>query len=116
MTGHKSMGKQTIREMLTEFFECGGQAIEVVSGSHTPEQYAEFARYAAEFNLLCSCGSDFHGPGESYRDLGRLPDFPSGCRPVWEVNPLNELIFGNRSSSPADIPPDLAVGHAKEGG
>ena len=83
MTGRKSMGKQTMRELLAEFAGLGGQAIEVVSGSHTPEQYAEFARYAEEFDLLCSCGSDFHGPDESWRDMGRLPDFPLGCRPVW---------------------------------
>ena len=85
MSGHRSMGKQTMRELLAEFVECGGQAIEVLSGSHTPEQYAEFARYAEEFNLLASCGSDFHGPDESYRDMGRLPDFPPGCRPVWQL-------------------------------
>lgn len=109
MCGNKSMGKQTMREMLAEFFACGGQAIEVVSGSHTAEQYAEFARYAAEFDLLCSCGSDFHGPGESHRDLGRLPDFPAGCRPVWEAEPLKP-IFENIPSSP-----DAAAGHAEEG-
>lgn len=84
MCGRNSMGKKTMHELLAEFVECGGQALEVVTGSHTPEQYAEFARYAEEFNLLCSCGSDFHGPDESYRDLGRLPDLPLGCRPVWE--------------------------------
>ena len=84
MTGRNGMGKKTMQELLTEFVELGGQALEVVTGSHTPEQYAEFARYAEEYNLLCSCGSDFHGPGESYRDMGRLPDFPLGCRPVWE--------------------------------
>jgi predicted metal-dependent phosphoesterase TrpH len=84
MVGRNSMGKKTMRELLAEFVECGGQALEVVTGSHTPEQYAEFARYAEEFNLLCSCGSDFHGPGESWRDMGRLPDLPLGCRPVWE--------------------------------
>ena len=83
--GRKAMGKPTMRELLEEFVQLGGRGIEVVSGSHTPEQYAEFARYAEEFNLLASCGSDFHGPGESYRDLGRLPDFPLGCRPVWEA-------------------------------
>jgi hypothetical protein len=82
-SGRKKMGKPTLRELLREFVDLGGRGIEVVSGSHTPEQYAEFARYAEEFNLLASCGSDFHGPGESYRDLGRLPDFPLGCRPVW---------------------------------
>lgn len=85
MSGRKSMGKQTLRKLLAEFVACGGQAIEVVSGSHTPEQYAEFARYAEEFGLYCSCGSDFHGPGESWRDVGRLPDFPLGCRPVWQL-------------------------------
>ncbi len=85
MVGRNSMGKKTMHELLAEFVECGGQAIEVVSGSHTPEQYAEFARYAGEFNLLCSCGSDFHGPGESYRDMGRMPDFPLGCKPVWQL-------------------------------
>ena len=81
--GRKAMGKTTLHELLNEFVAAGGQGIEVVSGSHTPPQYAEFARYAKEFNLLCSCGSDFHGPEESYRDVGRLPDFPLECRPVW---------------------------------
>lgn len=89
--GRKAMGKPTLRELLKEFAEMGGQAIEVVTGSHTPPQYAEFARYATEFGLLCSCGSDYHGPGESYRDLGRLPDLPLECKPIWsawEVAPV----------------------------
>jgi predicted metal-dependent phosphoesterase TrpH len=85
MSGRAGMGKKTMHELLAEFVELGGQALEVVTGSHTPEQYAEFARYADEFDLLASCGSDFHGPGESYRDMGRLPDFPLGCRPVWQL-------------------------------
>ncbi|KAF0206009.1 MAG: PHP domain [Gallionellaceae bacterium] len=83
--GRKAMGKPTLRELLKEFAEMGGQAIEVVTGSHTPPQYAEFARYATEFGLLCSCGSDYHGPGESYRDLGRLPDLPLECKPIWSA-------------------------------
>jgi len=83
MVGRQSMGSKTMREVLEEFVACGGQALEVVTGSHTPAQYAEFARYAQEFGLSCSCGSDFHGPKESYRDMGRLPDLPAGCRPVW---------------------------------
>lgn len=84
-SGRKKMGSTTLRELLREFVDLGGQGIEVVSGAHTPEQYAEFARYAQEFGLLASCGSDFHGPGESFRDVGRLPDFPAGCRPVWQA-------------------------------
>jgi predicted metal-dependent phosphoesterase TrpH len=83
--GGKKMGSTTMRELLGEFIAAGGRGIEVVSSSHTPEQFALFARYANEFGLLSSCGSDFHGPGESYFDLGRLPDFPLDCRPVWEA-------------------------------
>jgi len=85
MSGRGSMGKKTMRELLAEFVEFGGQALEVVTGSHTPEQYAEFACYAEEFGLKCSCGSDFHGPGESWRDMGKLPDLPLSCRPVWQL-------------------------------
>ncbi|MFA6203127.1 MAG: 3',5'-nucleoside bisphosphate phosphatase [Gallionella sp.] len=85
MVGRHSMGRQTMHTLLTEFAALGGEALEVVTGSHTPEQYAEFSRYADEFKLMSSCGSDFHGPAESYRDLGRLPDLPMICRPVWEA-------------------------------
>jgi len=84
-SGRKPMGRKTIRELLTDFVALGGRGIEVVTGSHTPEQFAEFAHYATEFGLLSSCGSDFHGPGESYRDMGRLPDFPLECRPIWQA-------------------------------
>jgi predicted metal-dependent phosphoesterase TrpH len=85
MVGRAKMGRPTMRDLLDEFVTLGGRGIEVVSGSHTPAQYADFARYAEEFGLYASCGSDYHGPGESFFDLGRLPDFPLGCRPVWEL-------------------------------
>lgn len=84
MCGRHGMGSKSMHELLTEFVAHGGDGLEIVTGSHTPAQYAEFARYAAEFGLLASCGSDFHGPEESYRDLGRLPDLPLDCRPIWQ--------------------------------
>jgi predicted metal-dependent phosphoesterase TrpH len=84
MSGRHGMGNKSMHELLAEFVAHGGDALEIVTGSHTPAQYAEFARYAAEFGLLASCGSDFHGPEESYRDLGRLPDLPLDCRPIWQ--------------------------------
>jgi len=89
MVGKHSMGKKTMQELLAEFVALGGRGVEVVTGSHTQEQYAEFARYAEQFQLLASCGSDFHGPEESYRDLGRLPDLPLICKPVWDVLSLH---------------------------
>jgi hypothetical protein len=70
-------------EMLREFVEAGGQGIEVVSGSHTPDQYGEYAAVAQRFGLAASRGSDFHGPGESRHDLGSLPPLPKSLTPVW---------------------------------
>ncbi len=69
--------------LLTEFCEAGGQAIEVVCGSHTPDQYREFAELAQRFGLRASRGSDFHDPDESRHDLGTLPDLPATLCPVW---------------------------------
>lgn len=66
-----------------EFKQAGGAGIEVVTGSHTVDQFELYARYARRFGLLASAGSDYHGPGEGYRDLGDLPELPAGCKPVW---------------------------------
>jgi hypothetical protein len=69
--------------LLADFRDAGGDAIEVLSPSHTRAQFTEFARHARVFGLLASCGSDYHGPGESWMDLGGLPDLPAGVVPVW---------------------------------
>lgn len=71
------------RELYRAFKDCGGQGIEVVSGSTSDAELREFAAIAREFGFLASRASDFHGPGESYADLGRLPPLPEGLTPVW---------------------------------
>jgi len=69
--------------MISDFRDAGGVGIEVVSGSHTVAQYAEYARVAVEFGLLASRGSDFHGPGESHVELGQVPPLPDSVVPLW---------------------------------
>lgn len=69
--------------LFDEFKQLGGAAIEVTTGSHTPDQYEEYARVARYYAFQASIGSDFHGPGESRVDLGHLPPLPSGLIPVW---------------------------------
>ncbi|MBK4733052.1 3',5'-nucleoside bisphosphate phosphatase [Noviherbaspirillum pedocola] len=69
--------------LFSEFKDLGGRAIEVVTGSHTVDQYEEYAKVAKRYGFLASRGSDFHGPGESRVDLGDLPPLPSGLTPVW---------------------------------
>lgn len=77
------LGKDALDELLLEFRALGGEAIEVITASHTPEQSLLFARHSQRMGLLASRGSDFHGPGESYFDLGRMPELPANCTPVW---------------------------------
>ncbi|WP_374685050.1 3',5'-nucleoside bisphosphate phosphatase [Rhizobacter sp. J219] len=71
--------------LLSEFKRHGGQALEVVTGSHTPAEYAVYADLALAHGLLASRGSDFHSPDESHVDLGTLPPLPAKLTPVWEA-------------------------------
>ena len=82
--GRYKLNNKDSEALLSEFRDLGGEAVEVVTGSHTREQYAAWARYAQRYGLKASAGSDFHGPGESYMDFGQLPDLPYGLVPIWE--------------------------------
>lgn len=69
--------------LFDEFRQLGGAAIEVVTGSHTPDQYATYAEEARRYGFLASRGTDFHGPGEARVDFAQLPPLPAGLTPVW---------------------------------
>ena len=69
--------------LFDEFKQLGGNAIEVVTGSHTPDQYAEYAEMARRYGFLASRGTDFHAPGEARVEFDKLPPLPAGLTPVW---------------------------------
>ena len=71
------------RTLYLAFKDAGGEGIEVLSGSQPPDETRDLVRVANEFGFLASRGSDFHGPGESWIDLGKLPGLPDGLTPVW---------------------------------
>jgi 3',5'-nucleoside bisphosphate phosphatase len=71
--------------LFLEFKAHGGRAIEVVTGSHTAAEFAEYTDKALEFGFAASRGSDFHSPDESHCDLGMLPPLPGQLTPVWEL-------------------------------
>ena len=71
------------RELYIAFKGCGGQGIEVVSGSSNESEIREIAGIAREFGFLASRASDFHGPGESWIDLGRMVQLPPDLTTVW---------------------------------
>ncbi len=85
---HPARYKFTANEeyaLFTEFKAHGGQAVEVVTGSHTAAEYVTYAATALEFGLAASRGSDFHDPSESHTDLGTLPYLPGNLTPVWDL-------------------------------
>jgi predicted metal-dependent phosphoesterase TrpH len=71
------------RTLYAAFKDLGGQGIEVISGSHNEAEQREIAGIAREFGFLASRASDFHGPGESHTDLGRMMQLPPDLTPVW---------------------------------
>ena len=71
--------------LFTEFKALGGEAIEVVTGSHSAAEYVIYAEAALEYGFAASRGSDFHSPDESHTDLGTLPYLPGNLTPVWEL-------------------------------
>jgi 3',5'-nucleoside bisphosphate phosphatase len=81
--GRYHFGRERMRDLLREFKELGGDALEVVTGSHTADQVPIFADLVVEYDFLASVGSDFHAPGEGGRELGRLLPLPLRCTPVW---------------------------------
>ncbi len=82
--GRYDLGTINMLLLMHEFRSLGGAAIEVVTGSHTPPQFQQFAKIAHKFSLKCSIGSDYHGPGLSYMAMGNVPELPAGCVPVWD--------------------------------
>ncbi len=83
--GRYKMSGAGMRRFLDDFRDVGGQGIEVTCGSHSPDHVMHFARLARHYAFHASRGSDFHGPQESYVDLGRLPALPEDLKPVWRL-------------------------------
>ena len=83
--GRYKLSKCEMRALLAEFKQSGGEAIEVITGSHDAHQYREYGALAREFEFMASRGSDFHGHGESRFQPGALPMLPDDLVPVWSV-------------------------------
>ncbi|MDT8371617.1 MAG: PHP domain-containing protein [Gammaproteobacteria bacterium] len=72
-----------LRRLITEFKQLGGVGFEVVSGRQHPEEVKNLVKLANQFDLLASCGSDFHTPDNTWVELGKLTTLPESVRPIW---------------------------------
>ena len=83
--GRYNFNAMQMDELYKHFKDIGGLGIEVITGSHSPDQYLTYGKIAQQYGFLASRGSDFHDPDESHIDLGTLPHLPEHLTPVWSV-------------------------------
>lgn len=81
---HYNMTRTKLKACIQDFIDAGGQAMEVAYGLMDGNQQGQMSALAREFNLLGSCGSDYHGPNRFGLELGVMPSFPAGITPVWQ--------------------------------
>lgn len=85
---HPSRYKLTrtkLSRLIADFQAAGGRALEVVTTGQDPGKTDQLARFAEQYGLLASTGSDFHSPAMPWVQLGRQPALPKRCQPVWQA-------------------------------
>lgn len=80
--GRYDLTAKWLKRLLAHFAEHGGDAMEVAQCQQAPHERAQLAKYAQDYHLLASQGSDFHQPC-SWIELGRKLWLPGGVEPVW---------------------------------
>jgi hypothetical protein len=70
-------------ELIADFKDAGGAAMEVISGLQQHAQTRTLASHCERFDLLASSGSDFHHRDQRWAQLGRGLTLPPGLTPVW---------------------------------
>ena len=72
------------RQLIAEFTDQGGAALEVITGNSTGQPVDAVADLAVKHALAGTVGSDFHDPGIPWNPLGRLAKLPARVRPLWD--------------------------------
>jgi len=77
------MTNTKIKNMLINFKDASGDGLEVVTGTSTQDEINLSSQWSKDYNLLASCGSDFHGwPNQRLR-IGNLKDLPDTDKAIW---------------------------------
>ncbi|WP_315710825.1 RNase RNM [Brenneria uluponensis] len=87
--GRYDLTAKWLKRLLRHFTDCGGDAMEVAQCQQAPDERLQLARYAREYRLLGSQGSDFHQPC-AWIELGRKLWLPGDVEPVWQHAALTQ--------------------------
>jgi hypothetical protein len=74
-----------LNQLLNEFVDAGGQAIELAYPNIEPQLNRWLTEQALEKGLYASQGSDFHNPQWVWVKPGYFPPLPKAIPPVWEL-------------------------------
>ena len=77
------MTQTKIKNMFLNFKEVLGDGVEVVTATSTAEEITLSNRWAKEYKLLSSCGSDYHGWPNQRIQIGCLRDLPNLDNAIW---------------------------------
>jgi hypothetical protein len=83
--GKYRMTNTKLAALIDEFRDHGGGAIEVLCGQQPTDVTRKLARLCNQRNMLASCGSDFHAPGQPWSELGAFGVLPKECRTIREA-------------------------------
>ncbi|ROR14874.1 hypothetical protein EC836_101372 [Erwinia sp. JUb26] len=84
--GRYGLSAKWLKRLIAHFSEQGGDAMEVAQCQQAPQERTQLARYAQEYQLAGSQGSDFHQPCP-WIELGKKLWLPGGVDAVWQRFP-----------------------------
>ncbi|WP_278515208.1 PHP domain-containing protein [Succinivibrio dextrinosolvens] len=77
------MTNTKLRELMSYFKDCGGQAMEVGCSQMSLNDLNYMATLCRKYDFMASLGSDFHNEGP-FRELGLGLRIPDDLKKVWE--------------------------------
>ncbi|WP_428943153.1 RNase RNM [Pantoea sp. FN060301] len=84
--GRYGLSAKWLKRLIAHFSEVGGDAMEVAQCQQAPNERTQLARYAQDYQLAASQGSDFHQPCP-WIELGKKLWLPGGVEAVWQRFP-----------------------------
>ena len=81
------MTNTKIKNMFLNFKEVFGDGVEVVTATSTDEEISLSNQWAEKYELLSSCGSDYHGWKNQRIQIGYLRDLPNLDKAIWRHFP-----------------------------
>lgn len=82
--GRYALGKRQLETLVSEFRDCGGEAMETSYGNIDPLEQRRLRELADANALYQSQGSDFHTASAQWTDIGRFPALHPGIKnAIW---------------------------------